>query len=826
MTHPLRKAKGSQIDLLSLQESIYDGLLIVNPYGKIVSFNQRFIKIWNIPNAILATRDDNSVLRYVRDQLKNPESFMHKVYELYADPESESFDVLEFKDNRIIERYSHPLRAHHQILGRVWSFRDVTAQKLTEQSLQESEEKFRILIETAGEGIWVLDADDRVIFVNGKMAELLDYPTQEMIGRSIYSFLDREGMHLIQERLEKGSQRIGETIEVQFIRKSGLSILAMISVSPIFSPEGKYRGAFGMVKDVSDRVKVIQQLRHSHKELEMQVKERTHFLTSILENIPDMIFVKDAKTLRFVQFNRAGEALLGYGRSQLIGKSDYDFFPKDQADFFTKKDREVLQKKGATDIPEETIDTRHLGLRILHTKKIPIYDPEGKPKYLLGISEDITVRKKAEEEKRAREDAERAKVRSDFLSEISKALSQSLDVNSTLMALVRHLVPAFADWCFVACIEKEGRIRVPSVAHVNSDREDLIRELGQYIPDRSARDEKPDFFRIGKTVVLLNVSRNMFCLSSACWPLFGTKDRKWLEIISELDVKSYVAVPLTTRGRITGAIMMVSTRDPHRYNEIEVALAEDIAVRTALAIDNAGLYEEAQLAIHIREDFISIASHELRTPLTPLKAQLQLIHRICEKGVDQFPRDQVEKLAGMADRDVVRLNRLVENLLDVSRIGAGRLSLNREQMDLTKAVKSVIERFQYEVQNVKSKIEFEGDPHVEGFWDRLRIEQVLTNLVSNAIKFGQGKPILISVKAGKERATLKVHDMGIGISKENHGKIFERFERAVSERQFGGLGLGLYITQQIVKEHGGKICVESEVGQGTTFIVDLPQLRK
>ena len=121
------------------------------------------------------------------------------------------------------------------------------------------------------------------------------------------------------------------------------------------------------------------------------------FLDSIVENIPNMIFLKDAKELRFVRFNRAGEDLLGYSRDDLLGKNDYDFFPKEQADFFTEKDREVLRGKEVVDIPEEPIQTRNKGERILHTKKVPILDANGEPEYLLGISEDITERKKAEE---------------------------------------------------------------------------------------------------------------------------------------------------------------------------------------------------------------------------------------------------------------------------------------------------------------------------------------------------------------------------------------------------------------------------------------------
>ena len=167
--------------------------------------------------------------------------------------------------------------------------------------------------------------------------------------------------------------------------------------------QGEYRWVHDRARLICDKsgkpIEIVGSLIDitARKNMERHLYQSNAFLDSIIENIPDMIFLKDAENLRFVRFNKAGENLLGFSRSELLGKNDYDFFPKNEADFFTQKDRAVLEKKKLHDIPEEPIHTRKKGTRYLHTKKIPIYDADGKPEYLLGISEDITIKKKAKE---------------------------------------------------------------------------------------------------------------------------------------------------------------------------------------------------------------------------------------------------------------------------------------------------------------------------------------------------------------------------------------------------------------------------------------------
>jgi PAS domain S-box-containing protein len=233
--------------------------------------------------------------------------------------------------------------------------------------------------------------------------------------------------------------------------------------------------------------------------------------------------------------------------------------------------------------------------------------------------------------------------------------------------------------------------------------------------------------------------------------------------------------------------------------------------------------KEARLAVHARDEFLSIASHELKTPLTALKLQLNVYQLLAKKGLSQEAfLEKSTQVITQVRQQVNRLGRLVEELLDVSQINNGKLNLQLESFDLYDLVKEVCDRFADD--SISSRVELVSEriSAITGCWDRLRIDQVITNLISNAIKYGDTKPVRASVSIDNETAVVDISDQGIGISEEDQMRIFGRFERAVSASNFGGLGLGLYIVRQIVHEHGGTVSVRSEKGVGSTFTVRLP----
>jgi PAS domain S-box-containing protein len=227
--------------------------------------------------------------------------------------------------------------------------------------------------------------------------------------------------------------------------------------------------------------------------------------------------------------------------------------------------------------------------------------------------------------------------------------------------------------------------------------------------------------------------------------------------------------------------------------------------------------EDYKQAIRARDEFLSIASHELRTPLTALKLRLQAL--LYAKGLDE----KLEKKLESAARQTQRLERLIDNLLDISRITTGHLELEPEDLELAEVAHEVVERLRDEATAVGSQIQFEATSPASGHWDRLRIEQVVTNLLSNALKYGEGRPIVVRVSNDEKWAEITVRDRGMGIAEQDLERIFDQFERAANRRAPGGLGMGLYITRQIVEAHRGKIQVESKNGEGSVFRVKLPK---
>lgn len=252
-------------------------------------------------------------------------------------------------------------------------------------------------------------------------------------------------------------------------------------------------------------------------------------------------------------------------------------------------------------------------------------------------------------------------------------------------------------------------------------------------------------------------------------------------------------------------------------DDADRALAAELASRLSVGLEQARLYAAVREAVSARDTFIAIASHELRTPLTALKLQVDLLGR----GAAARPADLEHRHETIA-RQVTRLIGLVDGLLDVGRLARGALELQRADVDLAAITREVCERLQPALARAGCELSLLATEPLVGHWDAVRLEQIVVNLLSNAAKYGAGTPIDVEVARDGTRARLTVRDRGIGIAAAEHARIFERFGRAVSERHFGGLGLGLWITREIVAAFGGTISVASVEGEGATFEVTLP----
>jgi PAS domain S-box-containing protein len=491
----MEKLKGTTSLLEATIESTADGLLVVDVEGKVTAYNRRFLALWRIPPELAQENDDKKLLDYVCDQLEDPDRFMCTTRDLYSHPERESFDVLHFKDGRVFERYSIPQRVGDQIVGRVWSFRDIT----------EREKLFR---------------------------------------------------------------------------------------------------------------------------------------------------------------------------------------------------------------------------------------------------------------------------RALFLADATRLLS-SLEIEPALESVAHLAIPYMGDGCAV----------------------DL---LGDGEPRR-----------------LLVVSREG---TEAFSPELPSAVMAGHSVIYSLGARSCMAVPLVIKTEVVGAMTFIG-RQRRRYTQQDLEFAESLARRAALAVENARLYRSARDAIQARDEFLAIAAHEIRGPITSVHLAVQGL----QKG--KVPPGAESRVLDIIEREDRRLAQFVEELLDLGRIQAGQMYFNFEDVDLAGVVRETAGNLNHEIVKSGSSLSITTSGRTVGHWDKFRLTQVVVNLLSNAIKFGQGKPIAVVVTEYEGVTTLEVRDEGIGIAPEMLDQVFKPFERAVSVRHYGGLGLGLFIVQTIVNALGGTIRVKSKPGVGSTFTVELRNAR-
>lgn len=430
------------------------------------------------------------------------------------------------------------------------------------------------------------------------------------------------------------------------------------------------------------------------------------------------------------------------------------------------------------------------------------FDEYGAPYCLLGISVDITRRKRNEEELT-------------FLSRASTELSSLIDPQTTLDKLAALAVPHFADWCAIDLFSEEtGELNRVAVSLIDLSNSDVAASYVRcYSTERNQTlgawkvftTGQPELFRDAADEDLFSALSNQS--DRACW--------------QQLGLRSYIGVPLVAHGRILGVASFVQARYGRLYEQADLDLAAELARRAAIAIENARLYRALQESDHGKDVFLATLAHELRNPLAAISNALGIL-QLASSDVRR-----VQHAAAIMDRQIKQLGRLVEDLMDVSRIATGKISLRLEDCDLVVVLTNAIEmtRSQIEAAHHQLSVSLPNHP-IRVRADPIRLTQVFANLINNAVKYtDDGGHIAVEIEALGDELAVRVRDDGIGMHPDLMKGIFSIFRQGTHplDRSHGGLGIGLSLVEGLVRMHGGRITVSSEgEGHGSEFIVYLP----
>ena len=420
-------------------------------------------------------------------------------------------------------------------------------------------------------------------------------------------------------------------------------------------------------------------------------------------------------------------------------------------------------------------------------------DESGKPVRMIGICMDIKERKQTEQSLR-------------FLADASRSLGNLVDYRSTMQKLVGVAVPEFADGCGTHIVDEDGQLHLLVATHVDPSKAELVDEFSKQVNQQIG---PPRVFHTGRSEMVSRTSDSV--LKST------VEDEEHLRLIRGLKLNSYMCVPLSVREKVIGTLTFIAADSRQNYTLADLAVAEDLGHRAAVAIENAQLYAQVKDADRRKDEFMAMLAHELRNPLAPIRSGLDLLSM---KGVESAT-------VGVMQEQVQHLVRLVDDLLDVARIIRGKIQVHKETVRLNDIVQRSVDasRPLIEAQNHELTISLPSS----SIWldaDPMRLSQVITNLLSNAAKYTEkGGNIWLTVQEDGNQAVIGVRDSGIGIDKALLPHVFDLFTQGdrTLDRSQGGLGIGLTLVKNLVEMHGGKVEAHSEgIGKGSEFTIYLP----
>jgi PAS domain S-box-containing protein len=720
--------------------------------------------------------------------------------------------------------------------GVVLVFRDVTDRKHAVQAIEASEARFRTLANAAPVLIWMADVAGGCYFFNQTWLDFTGRSYSQELGDGWTEGVHPDDLHCLTIYRSAFAAREPFQLEYRLRRADGNYRWLFDHGVPLATEAGEFTGFIGSCTDITER-KLLEDRLNTLIEASGNVLQslyRDDVLPAIIALAQQLVAADAYGIWRQNPATGAWNVLAAAGLSdefqqetiRSMGDAPVTVTApwlvadiQQEPGLQTRRAVYARERIAALLIMPLCLHGVYAGTLVFYYHQPQVFadlDVQVASALANLAAAAITTAELYETQHLLRDQAEADQRKQTFLANASALLASSLDYQATLGQIIRLVVPSLADWAAVYMLEADGSVRQLAVGHQDPQKERLALELQHRYPFSPAQSAGlRHVIESGESLLVPDLT--------AASMEAGAIDAEKLALTQALELSSYVLVPLVVRERTLGVLTFATTGQRQMYSAADLPLFEALAQRVTIAIENARLYAEAQQAIAIRDQFFSIASHELKTPTTSILGYAQLLERRMLRKAEPDERLQHPLQAIM--QQTHRLNRLVLAMLDLSRVQTGQLRLTWGSV----AVSSLIERVAQEARLTTDRhqitVTAPEDPVVIP-GDDLRLEQVLYNLVQNAIKYSpQGGPITIALTLEPDSIAIAVTDRGIGIPADEQPGLFQRFYRATNAAAttVSGLGLGLYIVQDIVSRHGGTISVASTEGLGSSFTINLPR---
>jgi PAS domain S-box-containing protein len=776
--------------------SIGDAVISTDTEGRVVFLNPvaEGLVGWKSDEIVTKVLTDviHLINEYTREPVENPVVRVLKEGMIVG---LANHTILVSRDGteRPIEDSAAPIKdAAGRVVGCVLVFRDVTEQRRAAQEIIVSEARHRAILRSALDCVITMDHEGKVVEFNPAAETTFQYSRADVLGRDLDGLLIPESYR---QRFRKGLAHLlatgegpilGQRQELSAIKADGSEFPVELAVTRI-SPDGPPLFTAYM-RDISQR-----------KQAEAALAASEQNFRQLADAMPQIVWSADATgTIDFL--NRQWKSFTGLTESAGNGGWKQILHPDDvpQAN---ERWAASLDTGAPFNMEVRLFDRSIQSYRWHLIRTVAVLDESGQVARWFGTATDIQEQKRAEESAR-------------YLAEASASLALVVDYESTLQNIVNLAVPHFADWSTVDVPDADGNLRRLAVAHQDPGKIDLIHQLmHEYPPDPKARQGAAAVLRSGRPERIAEITDEML--------VQGARDQRHLDVIRSLGLKSYLCVPLVVSGKPLGVLTFATAESGRRYGEADLTLAMDLAHRAAIAIENTRLYQALRETDRRKDEFLATLAHELRNPLAPIRNSLQILK------MPRVDADTVERSREMMERQVQHLVRLVDDLLDVSRVMRGKIELRKERIELGAIVARAVE-------TVQPLMDAQG--HQLSVWipnqslsmdvDPVRLAQVIGNLLTNAAKYTEANGrIWLTAERDFDIVVLRVRDNGIGISAAMLPRIFELFVQVdhTSTKTQGGLGIGLTLVKNLVELHNGTISAHSEgLGKGSEFIVRLP----